>query len=496
MIFGSNESNEFSPESPQLALYEFDDLSGSSGSCTVLDRPEPAFDDVGTAFDVIGPDLWALDDYFRPALTWGPPAPTWGPATPTPTATPSPTPTPTANPAITRMDRRQARRRRRRRQLRRVAIGAVVGVVSAVCISFAPAWSSTPSEPKPTLSPGAPGIVAVPIRDFDQPDPMMVTAGTAYHVYFSTAFDDLSTANVPEIVGGPGHWGPEIDALPVLPAWALSAKHGGKVWAPYVENLHGSWLMYYSAALNRPGPPSWAAGPIHCLGVARSSNASGPFVPVGNAPVVCQSAAGGDIDVQPFDDPHGPGGSRHPWYLIWKSDNNNLIPPRPTIIWSAPLSNNGLTLAGTPTVLYRAEQRWQRPVMEAPQMVHSPLGGDWLFLSGGTGFGFSRYAMGAARCDGPMGPCHAYGTRPLVSTNRQGAGPGEETIFVAPDRSYWLLYNPWHPITPFMLLRPTEAVRIGWNRAGPYVAEAGMFPSPPKTDQTAVKHRAHPLIRR
>jgi hypothetical protein len=86
--------------------------------------------------------------------------------------------------------------------------------------------------------------------------------------------------------------------------------------------------------------------------------------------------------------------------------------------------------------------------------------------------------MGVAECPGPLGPCQDGGAGPLVTSNKQGAGPGEETVFVAPDHSYWLLYNPWHTGLPFMLFRPAEGIRIGWNSRGPYVAEAGRFPPP------------------
>jgi hypothetical protein len=301
---------------------------------------------------------------------------------------------------------------------------------------------------------------------------MMVTENGRYYAYFSTAFLDSSHANVPEMVGSPGHWGPEVDALPRMPAWARDAHHGGKVWAPYVIRIGGNWLMYFSAVLKQPGRV------FHCLGVARAASAAGPFRSIGDQPLECQLGQGGDIDVQPYEDSSGPGGAHHPWYLVWKSDNNSQSQVRPTLIWSAPLANDGLSVTGKPTVIFAPDEAWQLPVLEAPQMVHSPFGGEWLFYSAGRGFFTGHYAIGVAKCSGPLGLCHDLGTGPLVSTNAQGSGPGEETVFIAPDHSYWLLYNPWHTGILAGLLRPAEGVRIGWTPEGPYIAEAGTFPDP------------------
>lgn len=331
----------------------------------------------------------------------------------------------------------------------------------------------------PLVQSRTPGIPIVPAQSFDLPDPMLISVAGKYHMFFSSAFLDQYRANVPELIGTGYEWVRSTESLPRLPIWAQSRAAGGNVWDPYVEAVGDSYLMYYSAQVDsRYRDPSVATDlPTHCLGVAIASSPDGPFLPVSNQPLVCQQWAGGDIDVHPVHDPNGPNGPGAPWYLIWKSDGNNLRTASPPAIWAAGLSNDGMALTSSPRVIFQADQPWEKPVIEAPQMVSSPDGRWWLFFSAGTGFYTADYGMGVALCDGPLGPCSTVGRGPLVASNDQGEGPGEETVYVGPDQTYWLLYNPWH--TALMPpSRPVEAVRIGWGQSGPYVASPGDFPPP------------------
>jgi hypothetical protein len=263
------------------------------------------------------------------------------------------------------------------------------------------------------------------------------------------------------------------DSMPTVPSWARPATAGGLTWDPYVVHLGNRYIMYSAPEL------SSLSRPTHCIAVAVSSSPEGPFVPVGGPPLVCQTSLGGDIDSQFFYDPEGPGGAAHPNYLIWKSDNNNLRGSGPTVIWAAPLSDDGLALTGGGVVIFRPDRAWEQPILEAPQMTKAPDGTDWLFFSGGGTYSSPNYAIGAASCAGPVGGCNDTLPAPLISSNAQGSGPGEETIFVGADHSTWVLYNPWHSGGPGALLRPAEAAHIGWSPAGPYVAQAGRFPRPP-----------------
>jgi hypothetical protein len=337
--------------------------------------------------------------------------------------------------------------------------------------------SATSDPSPPTSTPNSPGIVIASSNQLDLPDPFLLAAQGQYFMYMSTAFFDPTRSNIPMLVGGPGHWGPVSEALPVLPSWAVPASEGGFVWDPYVVYLDGRYLMYFSPQLR--SDPIKTNEPMHCLAVATSSSPQGPFVPVPGPPLLCQTSLGGDIDVEQISDPNEPWAPGETNYLVWKSDDNNLPGSGPTTIWAARLTNDGLSVVGSYVAIFRGDEPWEEPVLEAPQMVKSPDGTDWLFFSAGIGYFSSDYAMGAAECNGPLGGCHSVISKPLIASNAQGAGPGEETVFEASDSSMWILYNPWFAASPFAPLRPAEAARIGWGADGPYIAEAGTFPLVP-----------------
>jgi len=328
--------------------------------------------------------------------------------------------------------------------------------------------------PPATTTPQSPAIFIASSGVFDMPDPFLLTAGGKDYLYLSNSFGDKTKSNIPVLVGTPGHFGPITDALPVVPSWALSNTVGANTWDPYVVHL-GNHYILYSAPTIKVDP---IKNPVHCISAAVSDSPAGPFVPYGTAPLACQPQLGGDIDAQLVDDPTGPRGPTDPYYLIWKSDNNNLPGSGPCTIWEAPMQNNGLSLAGNPAVIFRPTQAWEAPVLEAPQMVRAPDGDNWLFFSSGDGYYTPRYDIGVVKCGEALQPCIPSTARLLVGTNAQGDAPGEETVFTAPDNSVWLLYNPWHSRIPLAPLRPVAAVRIGWDDEGPYVAEAGAFPSP------------------
>jgi GH43 family beta-xylosidase len=326
-------------------------------------------------------------------------------------------------------------------------------------------------QPAPTPTPREPGIEIASAK-FDLPDPYLLNAGGTYYLYFSTGVGD-DRQHVPVLTGEPDHWSEEsIDAVPQLPSWVVTNWSKAEVsWSPSVYKVEGIYVMYFAPTVRNSQPLH------HCIAVATSSTPTGPFQ-VDPNPFVCQWNQAGDIDPQLFVDPNGPDGPSHPNYFVWKSDNNSFPGGGTPGIWAQPMSNDGLHLTGQPVRIYSPDQGWQMSLVEAPQMALSPAGTVWLFYSAGVGYFSSEYGIGAVGCDGPLGPCTDQFPGPLITTNAQGSGPGEETYFVGPDGSNWLLYSPIHAGLLSDLERPVEAARIGWNQLGPYVAASGRFPRP------------------
>jgi hypothetical protein len=307
----------------------------------------------------------------------------------------------------------------------------------------------------------------------DLPGSWLMQADGEYLLFSSTAFGN-NQDNVPVLTGTPGHWSAAVDALPIMPSWAVPIAKHGTTWEPEVHQFGSTFVLYFSAIVAGLKPAT------HCLGTAVADSAVGPYTPT-SRPIVCQKNQGGDIDPQVvMDDTVTPARP----YLVWKSDNNNTKRTGTDRIWSQPLTADGMAVVGSPTIIYGTDQApsWAVPILEAPQMVRAPNGSLWLFYSGGDGFAGPEYAIGVAKCAGISGPCTPVGFQPLISDNAQGVGPGEESIFQT-GTSTWVLYNPWHANIPYRWFRPVAAARIGWTGAGPYVAEAGTFP--PTTDGPA-----------
>ena len=330
---------------------------------------------------------------------------------------------------------------------------------------------ATAPEPPGTPTPQAPGIGLVH-TNFDMPDPFLLDVDGKYYMYLSSMFFNRNQ-NVPLLEGSPGHWSSQSrEAVPKLPKWAATDPNkGGLSWEPAVYRVGGEYLMYFAPTILDSLPVQ------HCVALATAPSPAGPFK-VDPKPFICQRSLGGDIDAELFVDKNGPDGPAHPNYLIWKSDNNSTPGDGPPHIWAQPLSNDGRHVLGQPVEIYTPAQPWQDDLIEAPQMSLAPDGDVWLFFSGGVGYNTPSYGIGVVHCTSPLGPCSGGDTKPILTTNQQGPGPGEETYFTAKDGSDWLLYSPWYTGDPFELSRPVEAARIGWSPLGPYLAAAGTFPKP------------------
>ena len=217
------------------------------------------------------------------------------------------------------------------------------------------------------------------------------------------------------------------DAMPNLPPWARE----GWTWAPEVLRHGDRYLLYFTAKEQRSG--------LQCVGVAEAAEPLGPFTSQAAEPLVCQREIGGTIDPHAFRDQDGQ------LYLYYKNDGNHPKFGKPTDIFVQRLTPDGLRLTGEPIALLRNDQKWEAHVIESPTMARQ--GDRYILFYSANHFGWephqrlSPYAMGFARCQGPMGPCADAPNNPILhsyNSPEEGclSGPGHQALFEAEGRQF------------------------------------------------------------
>jgi Glycosyl hydrolases family 43 len=351
------------------------------------------------------------------------------------------------------------------------ALGATAGQASVGLTTpyYQPPPAPDPSQPATVITSGA-----------DQPDPFMVVQRGKYFLFTS---EGSEAANVPvQEASQIGHWGPVVDALPTLPAWAAH----GFTWAPDVHRFGHSYVLYFTALLKGSSPD------IQCIGDAVGTHLTGPYS-AASTPIICQTTQGGSIDPRTFVDGDGTA------YMTWKSDENSDVNGTSlTNIYSQPLSADGQHLLGQPTRIYGPDQAWQGRIVEAQDLIE--VHGVYYMFYSGNWFNQPDYGIGVARCDGPLGPCADISPTPFLASNGQGQGPGEASLF-ADSSGIWLLYSPFYFTTGTD--RPVAMARIGFGPTGPYLgppdptavatASTATHPAAGHTaaGHTAAAHNAH-----
>ena len=252
------------------------------------------------------------------------------------------------------------------------------------------------------------------------PDPFVVAAGDRY-VAFATNGEgrNVRVRESPDL----RCWQERPDALPVLPSWATP----GRTWSPAVLERNGVWVMWYATRHAVTGRQAISA--------AVGSDPLGPYHDTGEAPAVFQRDEGGSIDPSPFVDRDGTA------YLVWKADANAL--GRTAVLYGAPLDASATALAAEPVPLLRRDQRWERPLVEAPCVTRWGEKRYLLFYSGST-WESDRYAIGYAVAGHPLGPWRKETTRrPWASSSAGVAGPGGQEVFTGLDGVRYLAYHAW-----------------------------------------------------
>ena len=324
--------------------------------------------------------------------------------------------------------------------------------VSLPYATVAAATSITAARPPVTPNPGAPGQL-VPSGE-NQSDPFLYRTQDRYYLYTS-GIPANPPINVPVASGTDfGAWSPVADALPVLPHWAAP----GFTWAPDVHQFGSTYVLYFTAGVVGTGQ--------QCVGVATSTSPLGPFSAV-QKPFICQTRMGGTIDPRVFSDSSGTA------WMLFKSDQNVGGAATPTMMWSQRLAPDGLHLTGQAAKLMSPDEPWQGTIIEAPDMVE--VNGTYWVVYSGNWFNQPAYAIGAARCAGPSGPCADTTAQPLLGSNAQGAGPGEASVYTDSTGS-WMLYSPVLA-SKDDVPRAVMITRIGFASSGPYLAAGGPPPT-------------------
>ncbi len=255
---------------------------------------------------------------------------------------------------------------------------------------------------------------------FDFADPSVLHVGGTYYAYSTNS----AIGNMPVISSTDlHHWNIVGDALPHVPSWAIP----GGTWAPSVIAFAGHYIAYYSV---RQGS-DWNS----CISVATSASPAGPFVDSSSSPLMCQPELGGSIDPVPFID-----GSGTPW-LLWKSQGGKLLP---ATIWSRQLNADGLgvNVFTVNNALIHADRSWEGGTVEAPDLV--AVNGELVLFYSGNNWSSSGYALGAARCNAPAGPCLKIDDGPVYTSHALIAGPGSAGFFNTSGGGLEMVYDAYH----------------------------------------------------
>jgi hypothetical protein len=295
-------------------------------------------------------------------------------------------------------------------------VQAALNAVSARNNQAAAKDISAVSGPCASLDGGAQAGLVYP---FDFPDPNVLLVGQTYFAYATN-----SVAGNIQIISSTDltHWTAVGNALPSLPAWAKP----NETWAPSVVRVNGTYLMYYAA--------DFAPSATQCISVATASRPQGPFIDKSALPLECQQSLGGSIDPSAFTDANGTP------YLVWKSGG-----PGSSKIWSQQLNGarTGFADGTNPTQLLVPDQPWEGGTVEAPDLTLA--NGTYFLFFSGNDWNSGNYAVGVARCAGPVGPCTDASASAILSSGTGIAGPGGESVFADTSGAYWIAFHAWVP---------------------------------------------------
>lgn len=258
-----------------------------------------------------------------------------------------------------------------------------------------------------------------PIRPIESADPAIIREDNKWYVYHTGSYagghypigivsDDLTSWS--QI----GHIFPAGNE----PGWTSHSW-----WAPEVHRVNGKYIAYYTVRQKENNR--------FAIGAAIADSPAGPFKDVGK-PIVRNEEVG-LIDVNYFQDPNT--GRK---YLLWKEDQNDFDPPRPTPILIQQLEDDGLTVIGESIEILRNDRPWEGVLVEAPQLIYRD-GWYYLFYSGNI-YAIDEYAVGIARSRDIWGPYEKY-PDPILVHDEHFSGPGHQFVIQDEDGKWHMFYH-------------------------------------------------------
>lgn len=234
----------------------------------------------------------------------------------------------------------------------------------------------------------------------------------------------------------------------------------GSFWAPEIAFADGLFYMYYSVGKGDKG---------HHLRVAISARPEGPYHDHGRLTSEETLFA---IDASPYRHVDGE------WYLFYATDLPDGAKPGTAVVVDRLV--NMTNLAGSPTVVVRASEEWQRfesnreiygrvldwHTLEGPCAVYRN-GKVYCLYSGGN-WQNESYGVDFVVADHPLGPYEAESSttpRLLRTVPGEVIGPGHNSIVSGPGgETDYIVYHAWNSERTARLMRLD---RLEWTEDGP-----------------------------
>lgn len=342
---------------------------------------------------------------------------------------------------------------------RTTALLASVLLTASVGVSAQADQASSPPTPQTTteLVEPPPAVPQVTDTTLNLADPGFIATDAGVTIYGTGrvkgekgAFPASSAAFFNDT------YSPQHNSLSELPGWiGVAPSMGRRLWAPSVQEVNGTYVMYYTAWHQARGR--------NCIGVATSQYASSSFMPQGPpicAPIERDGKAPEAIDPSAYISAEGN------CYMVFKSSMHNK---RRFKIWAKPMGTDCTTRGSRPKLIL-----WQKHRIEAPFVLNPAAveGGVYLFVSRHR-YKTCAYDIQVFRADSLWeGNFSRSNSKVLFNQEMSGlCGPGGATPVDTPSGTRiafhaWDTANPGADEFPTTEVRSTYTARIEWDNDG------------------------------